>query len=308
MVQYSQLSRERGPINVNDSNQDGLNLCAGLSPNELTAIQELAAACDQYEGLIMRLNWDDLRARPTNVITDFLYYQDGLLIGFLGMYIFNKYETEISGMMHPDYRLNGIFSQLLAAAKDECIRRNFQRLLLMCEKSSPSGQNCLKQIGARYSFTEYKMRLDPTRTIPTSEKQLTLRKAGIEDIKIRAEIFSQCHDRPLDNLEEFYSFADEENSFIYVAELAGEVIGHISASNVDGEIVIFGFGILSAYRGRGYGREILNSFVELLKTIPHTSINLEVASENDRALNLYKSCGFTAYTAYDYYEILLFKE
>jgi ribosomal protein S18 acetylase RimI-like enzyme len=69
---------------------------------------------------------------------------------------------------------------------------------------------------------------------------------------------------------------------------------------------ISGFCVYPDKRGKGYGREILAITInEALKNKPENYIQLEVACENERALSLYKSCGFKEYTIYDYYEIVL---
>jgi ribosomal protein S18 acetylase RimI-like enzyme len=64
--------------------------------------------------------------------------------------------------------------------------------------------------------------------------------------------------------------------------------------------------VLSEYRGKGYGRQILAQTIQSMRSMePDVQIALEVAVENERALGLYKSCGFHVVTAYDYHELYL---
>ena len=50
-----------------------------------------------------------------------------------------------------------------------------------------------------------------------------------------------------------------------MAELKGEIIGKIRIDITDNEGFIYGFGVLPDFRGKGYGREILSSALDILK-------------------------------------------
>ena len=102
----------------------GLVARQGLTDGDLGQIRQLADICNRYEGLDLKLNWDELRARPANETNDYMYYRDGALVGFLGLYIFDSRHGEVSGMVHPAERRRAIFRALLAAAQAECRRRN----------------------------------------------------------------------------------------------------------------------------------------------------------------------------------------
>src|SRR5215471_12396140 len=87
-----------------------------LSEAEISAIAQLINYCNTYEGLHMRLNLDSLRRRSGDETNDFLYYEDGLLAGYLSVESWGTKEREATGMVHRDYRSKGIFSALLTAA------------------------------------------------------------------------------------------------------------------------------------------------------------------------------------------------
>ena len=105
---------------------NGIKPCNGLLQAELKEIQQLAQLCNQADGIRLKLNWDMLMERSSEVTNDFLFYSDGILIGFLGIYIFKSTEAEISGMVHPDYHHQGTvsFSALVEAAKQVCKERD----------------------------------------------------------------------------------------------------------------------------------------------------------------------------------------
>jgi ribosomal protein S18 acetylase RimI-like enzyme len=68
---------------------------------------------------------------------------------------------------------------------------------------------------------------------------------------------------------------------------------------------VFGVAILPDFRGRGYGRAMLDAVLKRHFQQSGAPVILEVAVKNDGALTLYKSCGFAEITIYDYYEMKL---
>ena len=80
----------------------GLVKRQGLTQADLVEIRQLAQHCNVYEGLDLKLNWSILEQRPTDQTSDFLFYENGELVGFLPLFNFNTTEAEISGMVHPE--------------------------------------------------------------------------------------------------------------------------------------------------------------------------------------------------------------
>ena len=89
---------------------------------------------------------------------------------------------------------------------------------------------------------------------------------------------------------------------IYLAESEEEIIGKVHLQVSSGIGGIYGLGVLPENRGKGYGRAILLKAVEKLKAVKAEQIMLQVAAENEKALSLYKSCGFEETSVMDYFE------
>ena len=66
------------------------------------------------------------------------------------------------------------------------------------------------------------------------------------------------------------------------------------------EVGIYGFVVRSAYRGRGYGRQMLEETIRTIQASSQKKIMLEVDTENTNAVGLYRSCGFKATKTYGY--------
>jgi GNAT superfamily N-acetyltransferase len=134
--------------------KQGLVKKQGLTQTELVEIKLLAETCNAHGGLDLKLNWELLDAREPEQMNDFLYYQDGMLVGFLPLFVFHSPEVEISGMVHPDYRRRGIFTALYQEARVECQHRGFSTILLIVEQVSAAGQAFARSLNADYDFSD----------------------------------------------------------------------------------------------------------------------------------------------------------
>lgn len=277
----------------------------GFTKQELKEIKELAETCDLHEGIDLKLNWEMLHKRPSNQTNDFLVYHNEKVIGFLALYQFQTSEVEISGMVHPEFRRKGIFRALTEEAYKECQTRKAQKLIFICQKGSWSGKSFLEAYGAEYSFSEYTMELQETPETPNGT-EIQLRVANQDDVKILAVFNASGFGMPEEEAEQYVldtMNSASENTLI--GSVNGNDIGKISIVVNTERALIYGFAVLPEHRNRGYGRKILAETIQRLLTENCTRIVLEVAAENERALGLYKSCGFREINVNDYYIVQL---
>jgi len=208
-------------------------------------------------------------------------------------------------MVYPDYRRLGIFKTLFDFVLEEWKKRKDKRLLLLCDRNSLPGQAFIQSLQSiNYDHSEYEMFLRRSPRKYVTQKGITLRKATNADA---GEI---AHQNTL-----YFGGKEEENIllpeekaseglFIYMAELDKAIVGkvHLEISS-DGIGGIYGLGVLPEYRRKGYGREILSLAIEKLREeYKAKDIMLQVDVKNDKALDLYRSCGFEVTSVMDYYE------
>lgn len=276
----------------------------GLSPRQLDDIRRLEERCNAFEGLTMKLNWSRLKNRPPDEINDFLFYAGDRLVGYLALYVFNPREAEVAVAVHPDYRRQGIFRRLLAAARQELQRRRTPDLLFICERPSASGAACMQALGAKYDFSEYKMNLIEAVEPSPAPAEFLLRPARPEDAPDLARMDELCFGNPaaetMKQLER--ELVDGDREFL-VALQGAEKVGKVRISKGEGEVFITAFCVLPEHRRRGLGRAILTRTVAQLVAGHRQPISLEVATDNAHALSLYERCGFQTSTAYDYYRL-----
>lgn len=271
---------------------------------EINGLQDI---CTNYDKVNLKLELDyRLKVKKKNgvmkTINEFLYYVDEALIAYLGISSFGGNTAELNGMVHPDWRRKGIFTRLLTLAKDECVRRNFEKTLLLCDDKSEAAKAFIQTTGAEYSFSEYKMKLGKN-VSSIKEQAVNIRKAKNSDseeiAKMNCVFFGDPRIVITDPEEE-----EKNGQITYMVELKGNVIGKIRIEDGAEFSYIYGFGILPEYRGKGFGRQALNAALNIIKSTAVNNVYLDVAAGNSRALNLYKSCGFIEESVMNYYKAI----
>lgn len=289
---------------------NGLYAVQGLNQQELDAIATLAQVCNAYEQLELKLNLRILHSRPKNETNDFLYYEDDLLVGYLALYCFNSLEAEVSGMVLPTFRRQGIFTRLFEAARKECEARKLPSMLWIVEHASCSGQAFAAALQTQFDHSEYKMILAQARTPSYTHLDFEFRPALPTDLTVLTSITAQAFGMSEQDVDWY-----NENSLTtsgreyYVGVIDTVCIGKIDINYNVKDAYIYGFAVIPEYQGRGYGRQILIQAIQAIQasqvyqSAGSLAITLEVATENEHALALYISCGFKQTSRYDYYRL-----
>ena len=279
-----------------------------LNKSDYAEINELKDICIKEDKINLKLELEYRMQVPKNYekslsdINEFLYYINNELVGYIGVSNFGGNAAEINGMVHPKWRRKGIFTKLCNMAIEESKRRNFNEILLLCDEKSNKAIEFIKIIGGSYSFSECRMKRN-CRDINENNKDIFLRKATNLDIK-EIEKLNTVFFGDVSN--EQISPEDEEinNIITYLIELDEKVIGKIKVEREEKKAFICGFGIYPEFRRKGYGRQALTETLNIINKDFIYDIGLDVAVENKKALNLYKSCGFEEKSLMNYYEII----
>jgi len=287
-----------------------------LNEKDYEDIKKLEEACYEKQKTNLKLElqfkeYQNENSIKNKIMTEFLFYENEVLVGYLGLGNYGGDIVEVTGMVHPGLRRRGIFKKLYLIAKEEWQKICPSEVLVLCDHTSTSGLAFINHIEAEYVSSEYKMHLNKNALGATNEGTVKLRVARSEDaaeINRQTSIYFGGSPKEVDDesseigTEE--SFIKIDDNFIsYMAEIKGEVIGKIHISVTDNEGFIYGFGVLPSFRGVGYGREILCSALDILKEKSVDNIFLEVATKNNNALGLYESCGFEEISVMDYYVV-----
>lgn len=279
-----------------------------IGEKEFDEISRLERICIESDNISFKLELDyklkNIKNDKVGLIqlNEFMYYINDELIGYLGISEFGGDVLEVSGMVHPDYRNRGIFTQLYRLVQDEFIKRDNREMLLLCDNKSSSGISFIKKAGGEYHHSEYDMTLDNEAFPEFKQHALNIRLATKEDANIIAIMNKDFFDIDTEERDEAI-IGNIENGTLFIAELDDISIGSVRIELNDGLGGIYGLGVLSKYRGKGYGRELIMWSAEKLMKIGADKVFLQVDTDNTNALNLYKSCGFKEDHVISYYSV-----
>ena len=286
-----------------ETHTQGLVKKQSLTGAEATAIEQLITICNNYEGLHLRIDVSALRQRQGDEAHDFLYYEDNRLVGYLNVEGWGSRDREITGMVHPDYRRRGIFNSLLATARKECRMRDVRKMILVCERASQSGQAFMQSTGAQLEFSEHEMILGTFRERRNVHKGLDIRQADRNDLNAIISILATDSGNVESISRWITRLYDDQSSRFYLATLDGKPLGCLRLEYMSDQVGIYAFEVRLGYRGRGYGRQMLEETIRIIRAEGQKRIMLDVETDNTNAMGLYQSCGFEIKSTYDYYNL-----
>ena len=293
------------------SEKQGIFAKETLPQDEIAEIQQLVVIGETLEGLHMRLFvMDMLKQRSGNDTFDFLYYEQGQLVGYLGIDNYGTQEKAVVGIVHPEHRRKGIARLLLQAAKEEARHSGIEQLVLMCERASTSGTAFAQAMHARLDFSEHEMVLGTFQERPVFDERLTFRQAvNPDDVAALVSIMAT----DMGDVEQAQRYVTDmiklDNQRFYLMTFGGpnlgcdEPIGSLRLGHLSEDTGIYGFVVRPEYRGKGYGRQLLQEVIRIIRSESSKRIMLEVDVHNTNALGLYLSLGFEIKTTYDYYNV-----
>jgi ribosomal protein S18 acetylase RimI-like enzyme len=231
---------------------------------------------------------------------DILWWEDDRLVGFAGLYAFGGPTVEVGGMVHPNFRRRGIGGRLLDEARQLCQERGSRKLLLVIPRSSPGGRALAESRGGYLEHSEHALELLGASSEGPSDPSLLLRPATGDDVvevaRILAAVFGDTS--PPRNL-------DYPGESTLVAERNGSIIATLRIHQSAEDWGIYAFGVETQHQGLGIGRDLLRRVCRQAAEAGASRLHLEVEVNNDRALGLYTSLGFTRTSTEDYFEIPL---
>ena len=146
------------------------------------------------------------------------------------------------------------------------------------------------------------------------KRECTIRNGEYKDGAICLELFNKTHEetdylftypeestRTVEWESEFLqSLTDGDSGIEMVCMLDGKCVGMAGFDCVRDNIKTrhraeFGVSVLKDYWGLGVGRKLCEACIECAKMAGYEQLELDVVSENKRALALYESLGFVEY-------------
>ena len=121
---------------------------------------------------------------------------------------------------------------------------------------------------------------------------IIIRKAKLYDVPAMARIERDSFGSPWSAEEITKDVNAGGNVYVAVAECGGEKAGYGEIRNIAGEAQIYNIAIAPEFRREGIGEALLRHMIEKAEGDGCSLVTLEVRSDNDAAMALYKKLGF----------------
>jgi ribosomal protein S18 acetylase RimI-like enzyme len=272
-------------------------VAGGMDADVMAEVAGLEAACVAHEGVRLKLEWPVLANRPAGEVNEWICRESGRVVGFCGLYSFQRKEFELCGMVAPGHRRRGVATGLFTAALEQARSRlpAADRLLTVVDRAGAGGAFAVA-VGCRYHNSEYSMRLTERPDGPTG---LTMRPATFDDAAFVGRCLASAFG--LDD----WTMPDPARRPITLFLDGDEPVAVIHVSRDRDAGRVYGFAVPPELRGRGYGGRALRLIAAALLDEGHPAVELEVATDNEHALTLYRRCGFHLLSTLDYYVLPL---
>lgn len=275
-----------------------------FSNHQIDQIRRLEQLCKISDRSSLRVGIECLKEIDGDEA--FLCQVDHQLVGLLSWYTSDGIEANINGMVHPDFRRQGIFHGLLKRAVSEMQAQGIQTCRFKIPADSEQGNDYIRHLGASLTSAEFSMILNQLQTTGLGDSELVLRIEEAQDFEFMVKCFSQAFGNSESWTRNYLIRTRGPGQLTYLALDGMTKVGLIRVNHVQMDLAfIHDFCVLPSCQGRGYGREILSRIVKLLLEQKCSQVRLGVVTQNRSALNLYLSQGFEVSAEFHYYVIAI---
>jgi ribosomal protein S18 acetylase RimI-like enzyme len=272
-----------------------------LTSEQLQQLEKLAAQCKKSDGSTPNL-YTHILSQPRALPAGLLYYKQNLLIGFLSAFFFYDEAVEISLLIHPKHRKQGIAKELIRTILPLVYFQNYFSLIF----STPTGLNnkWLSSQGYTYLHSEYYMEREDRKPLLDNKPVLTFRKATTKDIPILCSLDEACFPQRQGDLQERFDHVMSNREYeVVVALNEHKIIGKAHIRWQTKGATLSDIAINPSYQGSGLGTSLISHCINYALSEGKPRLNLDVETHNKRALNLYTRLGFITQNACDFWSI-----
>lgn len=225
----------------------------------------------------------------------FLAWQEDQLIGFLSIYADNLEEAEISVIVHPDYRREGVATALIESAKKVIRTFGILSINYISERRFIEDTGYLeKSYYVDWEETEYIMEAREVESKNFVENRISVREAVMEDAReiasFQAEAFDSTFQEAMTYAEG--SIGESDHAIYLFTDEEGRIVGSSSVNITDDYYYLFGLAIDPKHQDQGVGTVGVYKMMKLLNDLSQRPFRLSVEKENQHARHLYQKNGF----------------
>lgn len=272
-----------------------------LNEQQLQELQQLAQHCKKQDGSIPNLYTHILtqhRAFPSNIF----YYEQQQLIGFLSVYFFYDEAVEVSVLVHPSFRKQGIAKALLHEVLPLIQAQNYSAVIFSTPEQLHN--QWLPNRGYTYLHSEYYMERSDRSPILRYHQNLSYRIALTDDIPALCVLDKHCFPHKHGDLvERFQHIIDNREYCLILALHNSTLIGKAHLRWQEQGASLSDIAIIPEQQGKGFGTALITYCINYALSEGKPLLNLDVEAHNQKALNLYIKLGFATQNACDFWSI-----
>lgn len=269
-----------------------------LTLEQVADLKALQARCARVDHNAIPLYLPSLLQRRT-LPCNLLYYHQQQLVGFLSLFFFYDEACELTLMVDPMYRRQGIAQRLMATIMPVLQSRECRAIV--CPSPKGCNDHWLPDRGFSCQRSEVQMQWSGRRIGPSDDRIKVV--LTDEDIPALTALDVACFQTdPIEMVARFQSLLrDPDYTLLLMEDEHHRAIGKAHLHDELEHVQLSDIAILPSEQGRGLGRALVLHCLHQAKTLTSHPICLDVAPTNERAFSLYVKCGFKVTNAYDFW-------
>ena len=278
-----------------------------LTDKERKEAKVLIASCQAYDQTFREPYLSNMLNFDPNMPAFFLYYQEGELLGLLMVYA-DDVDVELSILVHPNHRCQGIARALIKSFKEETASYSIQSVTFQTERVFLDRHPDLASHWGLIENEETETWLGRDRTPYVLESRSDVKVLLAEPSYL--EEITQLHHQAFSDAEETLEVSrryitealKDSDGLLYILLKEGQVIGVCTVDLSGNSNYLYGLAVAEAYRGQGYGSYLAKSVVNQFIAENDKSFQIAVEDDNIGAKRLYEKIGFIKQTQVVYLE------
>lgn len=272
-----------------------------VTERQMADLDDLIARCRAEDDNIVNY-YPHILEQHRPFASSLLYYEGQQLQGFATLFFFYETACEISLMVAPACRRQGLAKLMLKALLPLLQFHHMESVIV----TSPAKQftSIFEKHGFYYMHSEFQMERHIHHPVLLPHTRTTFRLARVADAKEILNINKLCFPEQEDQLEyRLTGLLNDRHYDIMLLERDGQVLGKAHMRYHDKTVTFSDIGVIPEFQGQGLGTELLAHCVNYSLQEGCTLMNLDVETQNTNALKLYTRLGFEVTNAADYWQI-----
>lgn len=266
-------------------------------------IRDLVALASDYDQMIHPFDWETMSHRQSEHYVDFLFYHQRKLIGTISLYDFEETTYEVSAVVHPKYRRQGIFTEMMAEVLPHIRQQQKQSLVFLIAENAKPAHICLNKLAAQYQYSEYVLEKSCNQYTGYTADLLVL-PAKNKDLDFIVSLDAKGQDLDKNSLKERYKSAlkSRKREILMVMNNQKKIVGKIHLKWHHDYVWLHNeHVILQDKKLQNNTADFFNAIIGFLSQKTDHPMRINVQSYEKDNLSLYQELGLSPIQRTDYW-------